>query len=74
VLSGGLRAEREQLVEDLKRERERAEQLEREKLEALRIVEQLAQERDEAQEKARRLQEELEIERGKGFFRRLFGG
>ncbi|MDX6379590.1 MAG: hypothetical protein QOI57_614 [Rubrobacteraceae bacterium] len=71
---GGLRAERGQLVEDLKRERERAEQLEREKLEALRIVEQLAQERDEAQEKARRLQEELEIERGKGFFRRLFGG
>ncbi len=34
----------------------------------------LLREREEAQEEARRLREELEAERGKGFWRRLFGG
>lgn len=50
-----LQAEREHLIADLERERERAERLERE----------LA--------KARLLSEELEAERSKGFWRRLFG-
>lgn len=50
-----LQAERERLIADLERERERAERLERE----------LA--------KARLLSEELEAERSKGFWRRLFG-
>ncbi len=82
-----LRAERDRLVEDLKRERQRTERLEREKIEAQRNVyklgrekieaqraaEQFAREREEAREEARRLREELEAERSKGFFRRLFG-
>ena len=50
-----MRAERERLLEDLARERERADRLEN------------------AQEEARRLREELEAERSKGFWRRLFG-
>ena len=82
-----LRAERDRLIEDLKRERQRAEQLERgkleaqrnvyqlgrEKLEAQRVADRIAQEREEAREEARRLREELAAERDKGFFRRLFG-
>ena len=68
-----LRAERDRLVEDLKRERQRTERLEREKIEAQRAAEQFAREREEAREEARRLREELEAERSKGFFRRLFG-
>ncbi len=51
-----MQAERERLLEDLARERERADRLEA------------------AQEEARRLREELEGERSKGFWRRLFGG
>jgi hypothetical protein len=51
-----MREERERLLSDLGRERERADQLEG------------------AQEEARRLREELEAERSKGFWRRLFGG
>jgi hypothetical protein len=68
-----LRAERDRLIEDLKRERQRAEQLGREKLEAQRVADRIAQEREEAREEARRLREELTAERDKGFFRRLFG-
>ncbi len=47
---------------------ERAESTLREDLERERS------ERREAQEEARRLREELEAERSKGFWRRLFGG
>jgi hypothetical protein len=55
-----VQAERDRLLADLDRERERAEKLE--------------QERHQAQEEAARLREALESERNKGFFRRLFGG
>jgi len=48
------------LQERLEQERERSEAIIRE--------------REEAQEEARRLREELEAERSKGFWRRLFGG
>jgi len=51
-----LRAERERLVEDLARERERADKLEG------------------AKEELDRLRAELEAERSKVFWRRLFGG
>ena len=51
-----LRAEQEKLLEELARERERADRLKG------------------AQEEADRLREELEAERSKGFWRRLFGG
>jgi excisionase family DNA binding protein len=87
-----MRDERERLLEDLARERERAAQ-EQEKAEDIqRDAEQFIREREEAQEEARRLQEErdrlldeaaeearvlreeLEAERSKGFWRRLFGG
>ncbi len=51
-----LRAEQERLLEELARERERADRLKG------------------AQEEADRLREELEAERSKGFWRRLFGG
>ena len=50
-----LRAEQERLLEELARERERADRLKG------------------AQEEADRLREELEAERSKGFWRRLFG-
>jgi cell shape-determining protein MreC len=50
------RQEREWLLEELKRERERADKLE------------------EVQEESRRIREELDAERSKGFWRRLFGG
>src|SRR5215212_3625229 len=87
-----LRAERERLLEDLARERERATQEQEKVEENQRDAEQFAREREEAQEEARRLQEqrdrllaeaaeearalreELEAERSKGFWRRLFGG
>ena len=69
-----LRAERDRLIEGLKRGRRRAEQLGREKLEAQRVADRIAQEREEAREEARRLREELATERDKGFFRRLSGG
>ena len=48
------------LQERLEQERERSEQIVRE--------------REEAQEEARRLRQDLEAERSKGFWRRLFGG
>jgi chromosome segregation ATPase len=51
-----LRTEREKLVEELTRQRERADRLEG------------------AQEEAQHLRAELEAERSKGFWRRLFGG
>jgi excisionase family DNA binding protein len=69
-----MREERERLLEDVARERERAAQ-EQERAEAVQQdAEQFVREREEAQEEARRLREELEAERSKGFWRRLFGG
>lgn len=69
-----MREERERLLEDLAREREQATQ-ERERSEEIqRDAEQFIREREEAQEEARLLREELEAERSKGFWRRLFGG
>jgi len=55
-----LQAERDRLVADLDREREER-QRERERAEQL-------------QEEARQLQADLEAERSKGFWQRLFGG
>jgi excisionase family DNA binding protein len=69
-----MREERERLLEDLSRERERAAQEQERAEEAQRDTEQFIREREEAQEEARRLREELEAERSKGFWRRLFGG
>jgi hypothetical protein len=78
-----LRAELDRLLEDLKRERKRAD-TERERVEESRYIvdrvqgqgfearqkaDRLEWERDRAQEEARRLREELEAERGKGFGR-----
>jgi hypothetical protein len=78
-----LQAELDRLLEDLKRERKRAD-TERERVEESRYIvdrvqaqgfearqkaERLEWERDRAQEEARRLREELEAERGKGFGR-----
>jgi hypothetical protein len=71
--------------EELERERrQRAEEVQRERTERLEAQErarQLEQERSQleaehrrAEEERDRLQEELEAERGKGFWRRLFGG
>jgi chromosome segregation ATPase len=71
--------------EELERERrQRAEEVQRERTERLEAEErakQLEQERSQleaehrrAEEERDRLQEELEAERGKGFWRRLFGG
>lgn len=54
------------LRESVERERERADQERQERLQA-------QKESWQAQEEARRLRAELEAERGKGFFRRLFG-
>ena len=69
-----LERERGQRQVDVERERserlqaqERAEQLERERS-------RLEAERRRAEEEAQGLREELEAERGKGFWRRLFGG
>jgi chromosome segregation ATPase len=69
-----VREDRERLLEDLERERERAAQEQARAEEVQRDAEQFIQEREEAQEEARRLHEELEAERSKGFWRRLFGG
>jgi Helix-turn-helix domain len=69
-----LREERERLLSDLTRERERAAQEQARAEEVQRDAEQFIREREEAQEEARRLREELEAERSKGFWRRLFGG
>ncbi len=83
-----LREERERLLQDLERERERAErereraaeaQVEAEKIEesrdqSLEEVQHLREELEAKGEEADRLREELEAERGKGFWRRLFGG
>jgi hypothetical protein len=55
-----LQAERDRLLTDVERERERADLLE--------------QERQQAQEEEQRLRAELEAERSKGFWQRLFGG
>jgi hypothetical protein len=69
-----LERERGQRHADVERERserlqaqERAEQLEQERA-------RLEAERRRAEEEAQRLREELEVEQGKGFWRRLFGG
>ena len=69
-----MREERERLLEDLDRERERAAQEQARAEEVQRDSEQFIRQREEAQEEARRLREELEAERSKGFWRRLFGG
>ncbi len=70
--------ERRQRLEDVRRERSkrleaqrRAERLELE--ETYRRAERLEFALWEAQQEARRLREELEAERSKGFWRRLFG-
>ena len=69
-----LERERRQRLEDVQQERA-------ERLEAQERAKQLQQERSQieaehrrAQEERDRLQQELEAERGKGFWRRLFGG
>jgi len=69
-----LERERRQWLEDVQQERA-------ERLEAQERAKQLQQERSQieaehrrAQEERDRLQQELEAERGKGFWRRLFGG
>ena len=74
TLRAELEREREQRHTDIERERserlqaqERAEQLERERS-------RLEAERRQAEEEATALREELEAERGKGFWRRLLGG
>jgi excisionase family DNA binding protein len=69
-----LREERQRLLEDLDRERERLAQEQAKAEEVQQDAEQFIREREEAQEEARRLREELEAERSKGFWRRLFGG
>ena len=87
-----MREERERLLGDFARERERAAQEEERAEELQREAEQFIREREEAQEETRRLREErdrllaeaaeearllreeLEAERSKGFWRRLFGG
>jgi excisionase family DNA binding protein len=69
-----MREERQRLLEDLDRERERAAQEQARAEEVQQDAEQFIREREEAQEEARRLREELEAERSKGFWRRLFGG
>jgi hypothetical protein len=69
-----LEREQQQRLEDVQRERA-------ERLEAQERAKQLEQDRSQleaahrrAEEERDRLQEELEAERGKGFWRRLFGG
>ncbi len=66
------------LREALERERERVDQ---ERQERERLLEELKRERERAdkleeaqEEESRRLREELDAERSKGFWRRLFGG
>ena len=75
--------ERAESTEREQAERERAERLEfqesaerlrREAEEARERAEELEASRQEVEEEARKLREELEAERSKGFWRRLFGG
>jgi hypothetical protein len=74
LTESSLREDRERLLEDLERERERAAQEQARAEEVQRDAEQFIRGREEAQEEARQLREELEAERSKGFWRRLFGG
>jgi chromosome segregation ATPase len=67
-----LEEECRRLADDLKRERERVEQLEQEYLAAQRETERLEAELGEARHEADQLRAELE--QGKGFFRRRFSG
>ena len=67
ALRGELEEERRRHEEEVERERAG-------RLEAQERAEQLMQERERAQEEARELRAELEAERSKGFWRRLFGG
>jgi chromosome segregation ATPase len=67
-----LEEERRRLAEDLKQERERAGQLEKDYLTAQQEVQRLAAELEEARHEAQQLRAELE--QGKGFFRRRFSG
>jgi excisionase family DNA binding protein len=69
-----VREERDRLLQDL--ERERAERLEaQQRVERLsKDHVQLEEERSQVQDEVERLREELEAERNKGFWRRLFGG
>jgi hypothetical protein len=76
-----LEMERQHRLEDVQRERaerlvaqQRAEELRQEAEEAARRSEGLEAELGEADAEARRLREEIEMERSKGFWRRLFGG
>jgi hypothetical protein len=67
--------EKERLLADLKQEREQTERTLR--VERDRLLEGQRRERERAdrlQEEANRLREELESERNKGSWRRLFGG
>jgi excisionase family DNA binding protein len=76
-----LERESRQHREDLQRERdarlaaqERAEQLEANQGKSEEEAWRLREELEAKEEEAERLREELDAERGKGFFRRLFGG
>jgi hypothetical protein len=76
-----LERENKQHREDLQRERdarmaaqERAEQMEANQGESEDEARRLREELGAKEEEAERLREELEAERGKGFWRRLFGG
>ncbi len=62
-----LKEERRRLIEDLNRERERAE-------EAQQIIERLKQESLGARQEAQQLRAELEAERSRGIWRKFFGG
>lgn len=67
-----LKEERQRLAEDLKRERERAGQVEQESLAAQREAERLAAELEEARQEVQQLRAGLE--QGRGFFRRRLSG
>lgn len=74
TLRDELERERKQRLEDVERERaERLEAQQRVEQQAQELA-QLEEEHGRSEEEARRLQEELEAERSKGFWRRLFGG
>jgi chromosome segregation ATPase len=62
-----LREERRRLIEDLNRERKRAE-------EAQQVIERLKQESLGVQQEAQQLRAELDAEQSRGFWRKLFGG
>jgi excisionase family DNA binding protein len=80
-----VREERDRLLRELEEERrQRQADVQRERAERLQAQQsadrlaqehaQLEEEHGRVEEEARRLREELEAERGKGFWRRLFGG